>query len=160
VKNLDNVNIILYHPKYKSLLAELNELEKDREFCNHTLEHFLVVARIAYITVLEEGLNYSKEVIYSIALLHDIGRVLQYKNGIDHNEGSAIIANELLEETSFNKDEKNQIIKSIKEHRKESEDELSKIIYKSDKLSRNCFNCKAYKDCYWSEEKKNKVINL
>ena len=137
---MDNINKILHHPKYKSLLEELNELEKDREFCNHTLEHFLDVARIAYITVLEEELNYSKEVIYSIALLHDIGRVLQYKKGIDHNEGSAIIADELLEETSFNKEEKDKIIKAIKAHRKESEDELSRIIYKSDKLSRNCFN--------------------
>ena len=157
---MDNINKILHHPKYKSLLEELNELEKDREFCNHTLEHFLDVARIAYITVLEEGLNYSKDVIYSIALLHDIGRVLQYKEGIDHNKGSAIIAEELLEETSFNKEEKDQIIKAIKAHRKESEDELSRIIYKSDKLSRNCFNCKAYKECYWSEEKKNKIIKL
>lgn len=157
---MENVNKILHHPKYKSLLEELNELEKDREFCNHTLEHFLDVARIAYITVLEEGLNYNKEVIYSIALLHDIGRVLQYNKGIDHNEGSAMIANELLGETLFNKEEKDQIIKAIKDHRKESEDELSKIIYKSDKLSRNCFNCKAYEECYWSEEKKNKIIKL
>lgn len=157
---MENVNKILHHPKYKSLLEELNELEKDREFCNHTLEHFLDVARIAYIIVLEEGLNYNKEVIYSIALLHDIGRVLQYNKGIDHNEGSAMIANELLGETSFNKEEKDQIIKAIKDHRKESEDELSKIIYKSDKLSRNCFNCKAYEECYWSEEKKNKIIKL
>ena len=76
---MDNINKILHHPKYKSLLEELNELEKDREFCNHTLEHFLDVARIAYITVLEEELNYSKDVIYSIALLNDIGRVIQYK---------------------------------------------------------------------------------
>ncbi|MGG7143459.1 HD domain-containing protein [Clostridium nigeriense] len=157
---MENVNKILHHTKYKSLLEELNELEKDREFCNHTLEHFLDVARIAYIKVLEEGLNYNKEVIYSIALLHDIGRVLQYNKGIDHNEGSGIIADELLKETSFNKEEKDQIIKAIKEHRKESEDKLSKIIYESDKLSRNCFNCNAYKNCYWGEEKKNKIIKL
>ncbi len=155
---MENVNIILNHPKYKSLLEELNYLENDRKFCNHTLEHFLDVARIAYITVLEKGLNYSKDMIYSIALLHDIGRVLEYNNGVDHHEGSVIIAEELLQDTSFNKEEKALIIKSIKEHRKESEDELSKIIYKSDKLSRNCFNCRAYKECYWKEDKKNKCI--
>lgn len=157
---MENVNIILSHPKYRALLEELNYLEKDREFCNHTLEHFLDVARIAYIKVLEEGLNYSKEVIYSIALLHDIGRVLEYNNGVDHHEGSAIIAEELLHDTSFNREEKALIIKSIKEHRKESEDELSKIIYKSDKLSRNCFNCRAYNDCYWKEDKKNNCIKI
>lgn len=157
---MENVNIILNHPKYKALLEQLNYLEKDREFCNHTLEHFLDVARIAYITVLEEGLDYSKEVIYSIALLHDIGRVLEYNNRVEHHEGSAIIAEELLQDTSFNKEEKALIIKPIKEHRKESVDELSKIIYKSDKLSRNCFNCSAYKDCYWKEDKKNKRIKI
>ena len=157
---MENVAVILNHPKYKSLLEELNNLEKDRRFCNHTLEHFLDVARIAYIIILENGLKYNKEVIYSIALLHDIGRVLEYKNGIDHHEGSVIIAKEILQDTSFNEEEKTLILRSIKEHRKESEDELSKIIYKSDKLSRNCFNCKAYKDCYWKEDKKNHTIKI
>jgi len=157
---LENVNIILKHPKYKALLEELNNLEKDRKFCNHTLEHFLDVARIAYIMVLEKRLDYNKEVIYTIALLHDIGRVLEYNNGVDHHIASAKIAEELLQFTSFNEEEKTLIIKSIKEHRRESEDGLSKIIYKSDKLSRNCFNCKAYKDCYWKEDKKKKDIKL
>ncbi|GAA0814617.1 HD domain-containing protein [Clostridium tertium] len=157
---MENVNKILNNPKYKNLLNELNELEINREFCNHTLEHFLDVARIAYITVLEKGLRYNKEVIYSIALLHDIGRVLQYNEGIDHHKGSAIIAAEILEDTNFSDADKTLIIKCIKEHRKESDDELSKIIYKSDKLSRNCFNCKSYNDCYWDENKKNKIIIL
>ena len=157
---MENVNIILNNPKYKKLLNELNDLEKDRKFCNHTLEHFLDVARIAYIIVLEKKLCYSKEVIYSIALLHDIGRVMEYNKGIDHHEASAIIAEEILEHTSFNTEEKALIIKAIKEHRRESNDELSKIIYKSDKLSRNCFNCKAYNECYWKEEKKNSNIRI
>ena len=157
---MNNIEKILNNPKYKNLLVELSDLEKNREFSNHTLEHFLDVARISYITILEEGLNYSKEVVYTIALLHDIGRVLEYNNGIDHHEGSAIIAKELLEETSFTKEEKDLIIKAIKNHRKECEDELSKIIYKSDKLSRNCFNCKAYNECYWDKEKKNKEIKV
>ena len=149
---MENVNKILNNLKYKSLLNELNKLEINREFCNHTLEHFLDVARIAYITVLEKGLRYNKEVIYSIALLHDIGRVLQYNEGI--------IAAEILEDTNFSDADKTLIVKCIKEHRKESDDELSKIIYKSDKLSRNCFNCKSYNDCYWDENKKNKIIIL
>ena len=40
-------------------------------------------------------------------------------------------------------------------HRKESDNKLEEIIYKADKLSRQCFNCKAEKECYWSSEKKN-----
>ncbi|MGG7178613.1 HD domain-containing protein [Clostridium paraputrificum] len=152
---MNKVNEILINKKYKENLELLLELEKDREFCNHTIEHFLDVARIAYIEVLERGLSYSKEVIYGIALLHDIGRVLEYQKNIPHHEASVILAREILGETSYSKDEINNMLQAIENHRGSSEDELSKIIYKSDKLSRNCFNCKAEKDCYWSKSKKN-----
>ena len=152
---MDKVNEILNNKDYKAYLIELNELEKEIEFCNHTIEHFLDVSRIAYIRVLENNLKYSKEVIYAIGLLHDIGRVLEYKEKIPHHEGSVIIAKEILKETSFTEDEKEEILKGIKNHRKNSEDELARIIYESDKLSRNCFACKVEKDCYWSKEKKN-----
>lgn len=152
---MDKVNEILNNKDYRIFLEELSELEKERVFCNHTIEHFLDVSRIAYIRVLEEGLKYSKEVIYAIGLLHDIGRVLEYKEEIPHHEGSVIIAKDILKETSFTKEEKDEILKGIENHRKDSVDELSRIIYESDKLSRNCFSCKAEKDCYWSKEKKN-----
>ena len=152
---MDKVNEILNNKDYKIYLEELSELEKERVFCNHTIEHFLDVSRIAYIRVLEEGLKYSKEVIYAIGLLHDIGRVLEYKEEIPHHEGSVIIAKDILKETSFTKEEKDEILKGIENHRKDSGDELSRIIYESDKLSRNCFSYKAEKDCYWSKEKKN-----
>lgn len=155
---MENINIILSSPKYKDLLKKLGELEKDRWFCGHDLEHFLDVARIAYITALEEGLKLKKEVIYSIALLHDIGRVLEYTEGIEHHKASVKIATEILQETNFSEEDKEDILRAIGNHRKEAKDELSKLIYKSDKLSRNCFNCRAYKDCYWDEEKKNKII--
>ena len=152
---MDKVNEILNNKDYRIFLEELSELEKERVFCNHTIEHFLDVSRIAYIRVLEEGLKYSKEVIYAIGLLHDIGRVLEYKEEIPHHEGSVIIAKDILKETNFTKEEKDEILKGIENHRKDSGDELSRIIYESDKLSRNCFSCKAEKDCYWSTEKKN-----
>lgn len=156
---MERVNKILNHPTYKILLEELRELEKDRFFCKHSLAHFLDVARIAYIKVLERGLSYKKETIYAIALLHDIGRVEEYKNGIDHNIASVRVAEEILMELEFSKDEIDMICKCIKEHRIEGEDELSKIIYESDKASRNCFNCNAFDFCKWSNEKKNKGIN-
>lgn len=152
---MKRVNEILQNKKYKFYLNRLGQLEKKREFCNHTIEHFLDVARIAYIIILEEKLNYSKEVIYAIALLHDIGRVLQYEEGIPHHSGSVEIAKEILNEISFDEEEKASILTSIEEHKEGSEKELSKIIYISDKLSRNCFNCKAEENCYWSKEKKN-----
>lgn len=157
---MENVNSILSNPKYKELLRKLGELEKDRWYCGHGLSHFLDVARIAYITVMEEKLNFKKEVIYAIALLHDIGRVSEYTEGKDHHKASVEIAKDLLGETNFTVEDKEEILRAIDNHRKETDDELSKLIYTSDKLSRNCFNCRAYKECYWKEEKKNKIIKL
>lgn len=157
---MDKVNKILNNEKYKRLLEEISDLEKDRIFCKHSLAHFLDVARIAYIEVLEKQLNYNKEVIYAIALLHDIGRISEYKDGIPHNIASALIAKDILRDIDFTEEQKNQIMKCIEEHRIGSEDSLSKIIYKSDKLSRNCFSCSSIKLCKWSDEKKNKGIKF
>lgn len=155
---MDKINEILLNKKYKEALVILEDLEKGREFCKHNIEHFLDVARIAYIKVLEEKLDYSKDIIYGIALLHDIGRVLQYKEGIPHHEGSVILAKEILKETSYNEEEKEAILSAIENHRCEDENKLNKIIYLSDKLSRNCFSCKSEKECYWSIDKKNLKI--
>lgn len=152
---MENVNIILNNKKYKQALKKIEEYEKDREFCNHTIEHFMDVSRIAYIMILEENLNFSKEIVYAIGLLHDIGRVKQYEEGIHHDIASVEISREILKETSFTKNEINIILNGIANHRKESDNKLEEIIYKADKLSRQCFNCKAEKECYWSSEKKN-----
>lgn len=152
---MDKINEIFLNDKYVKLLNELNELEENRVFCKHGIEHFLDVARIAYIKVLENNLSYSKEVIYAIALLHDIGRVLEYKANIPHHEASVIEAEDILSQTTYSTEEIGEIIKAISMHRKEADDELAKIIYESDKQSRNCFSCKSEKECYWSKEKKN-----
>ena len=157
---MNRVNKILNNERYKRLLEEISELEKERIFCKHSLAHFLDVARIAYIEVLEKQLNYNKEVIYAIALLHDIGRVSEYKEGIPHNIASTLIAKDILKNIDFTEEQESQIIKCIEEHRTGSEDSLSHIIYKSDKLSRNCYNCNAVKLCKWNDEKKNKGIKL
>lgn len=155
---MKRVNDILNNRVYREYLYRLEIYEESREFCRHNMEHFLAMARIAYIIVLEEGLGYSKELIYSIGLLHDIGRVLEYEKGIPHHEASIIISKEILNEIDFSNYEKEIILKAIKNHRVKSEDRLSDIIYRSDKLSRNCIQCKAIKDCYWSDEKKNLLI--
>ncbi|WP_133016681.1 HD domain-containing protein [Clostridium cuniculi] len=152
---MENINIILNNKEYKQALEKLSEYERNREFCNHTIEHFMDVSRIAYIMVLEEKLNVSKEVIYAIGLLHDIGRVKQYEEGIHHDVASVEMSKEILKETSFTDEEINIILNGIANHRKESDNKLEEIIYKADKLSRQCFNCKAEKECYWSSEKKN-----
>lgn len=152
---MNNIDIILNNTTYVNSLNKLKEYEKDRQFCNHTLEHFIDVGRIAYIMVLEEGLDISKEVIYAIGLLHDIGRVKQYEEGIDHDIASVEMSKEILKDTDFSEDEINSILKGIANHRQVSENRLEEIIYNADKLSRQCFNCNAESQCYWSSEKKN-----
>ena len=61
---MDRVNQIWKHPLYQTELHKLQLLEADREFCRHTPEHFLDVARLAYIRALEENYSVSKELIY------------------------------------------------------------------------------------------------
>lgn len=157
---MSKINEILYNDKYIRYLKELYELEQDRIFCRHTIEHFLDVSRIAYIKVLENNLNYSKDIIYAIGLLHDIGRVLQYTEGIPHDEGSVIIARDILSETSYTEEEIDVILRAIDSHRQRTNGELESIIYSSDKESRNCFMCPAEKECYWSKDKKNFNITI
>lgn len=153
---MKKVNEILHNNKYQEYIKELEELEKDRIYCRHNMRHFMDVARIAYILILESSLDYSKEVIYAIGLLHDIGRIEEYKNNMCHDEASAVMAGEILKETSYTEDEVNLILKAIRNHgNKDNEDEFLQIIYRSDKLSRNCFECTAISGCKWSDEKKN-----
>lgn len=156
---MEKVNQILNNDIFKSNMKLIEELEKDRKFCKHGLDHSLDVARIAYIKSLEDNLNISKEVIYAVGLLHDLGRSLQYKEGIPHHEGSVILAKQILKDTLFNDDEKSLIISGIENHRKsDDKNYFYKLIQDSDKLSRNCFSCKSYNECYWDSNKKNDFI--
>ena len=160
---MDRVNKILEHPLYKSKFNKIQELEKTREFCNHTMEHFIDVARIAYIINLEECMGLKKDIIYAAALLHDIGRADEYENGISHSKAGSIIANSILSSINeFEENEINDIISAIKEHRSmcEHTTNLGMLIYKSDKLSRCCFNCKSNEKCNWSEDKKNNYLKV
>ena len=155
---MDKVNSILNHKVYKEALQKLEKYEEHREFCKHDMEHFTSMSRIAYIMVLEKGLNYSKDIIYAIGLLHDIGRVKQYEDGTHHDKASVELSRIILKDTDFNEAEIEIILSCIYNHRKESEDSLEGIIYKADKLSRQCFSCAAIKECYWSNDKKNLII--
>lgn len=156
---MDRVNQIWKHPLYQTELHKLQLLEADREFCRHTPEHFLDVARLAYIRALEENYPVSKELIYCTALLHDIGRTRQYEDGTPHDEAGAVIAEQILKELGFSPEEIQAIVSAIRGHRAETNQTiLGQLIYRADKKSRNCFSCKAEPECYWSSAKKNMTI--
>lgn len=143
-------------------MSMIENAEKDRKFCLHGMEHSLDVARIAYIIILENGLDIKKDVCYAAALLHDIGRGKEYKSRLSHHEQGAVIAAELLKECDFTAAETEEICDAIASHKKSSydsgEDGLKNVLFSADKLSRNCFNCAMYEECYWSEDLKNKTI--
>ena len=91
-QDMTRVNRIRNHPLYRESLHNIEKLEQERIFCGHNAQHLLDTARLAYIENLELNLGISKEMIYAAALLHDIGRGLQYTEGIPHHEGGVKLA--------------------------------------------------------------------
>ena len=138
-------------------MNKIKELEKDRIFCCHGLDHSLDVARIAYIISIEKNLNLSKNLIYTAAILHDIGRCIE---GKDHNIHSAEISRVILSQCDYTDDEIDIVLDAVVCHRKDVKNikTLSDVIRYADKVSRRCYACDAYDKCYWSEERKNKDI--
>lgn len=159
---MDRVDLILGNPKYQEYIDKIKQAEEKRIFCLHNMNHFLDVARIAYIMNLEENLQISKELIYATALLHDIGRFLQYEDGTPHEKASVLLAPEILAETGFDEREQAEILRAIREHRNREvaeEKNLASIIYRADKASRACFACEAESQCDWEKSKKNMRVN-
>lgn len=159
---MTRIDRILENNTFREHLRRIDEAETDRIYCLHGIEHLLDVARIGYIMNMEQGLGYDKEIIYAMALLHDIGRNLEYEEGVTHHEIGGDIAWEILQQVGFAGEECELICDAIRNHKELAEGEktssLNYLLYKADKLSRNCFSCKAYDSCYWAEEKKNKNI--
>lgn len=151
---------ILSNPAYKTYMKDIEKAEEEREFCLHGINHSLDVARIAYIINLEENLGYEKDMIYAMALLHDIGRSVEYRDGSPHHEAGVRIADEILSQASFTRKETELITDAISHHKvmNDKKKDLRYVLFKADKLSRNCFCCSAYDKCYWKEELKNKTI--
>ncbi len=158
---MKHVNHIIEHPAYKEALAEIAIREENRIFCKHDTNHFMNVARIAMILNLEEGKDVKKDLIYATALLHDIGRHIQYDDKTPHEIASAELAEPILKDCGFRKKEIQQILQAILLHRSQKESKknaLSDIIYRADKLSRECYFCKASAQCDWKKGKKNKEL--
>lgn len=154
---MKRVDAVMNHPVFRDSMNKIEQVEKDRFFCRHGLTHALDVARIFYILVLEERVFVDKELVYATALLHDIGRYEQYMNGIPHNEAGAKLAGEILSECGFSEEECRRAVDAINGHRRDSSDGdiFCHLLYKADKLSRDCYQCEAEPECYWEEEQKN-----
>lgn len=157
------IDLIINNEHYRKYITSIEALEVDRVFCRHGMDHGIDVARIAYIINLENELGFDKELIYAISLLHDIGRYFEYTTKEDHRSAGVRIAREILASCDFSEEEIEKICMAISAHKRQSEDNkdtLEYLIYKADKLSRNCFSCGAYDECYWDESNKNKGIRV
>lgn len=159
---MERIDKILANNTFAECMAKINKSEQDRKFCLHNMEHSLDVARISYIICLEEKVAIKKDVVYAAALLHDIGRAKEYESGISHHEASAILAREILETSDYSVEETDMICDAIIKHKSKASDELNlnNILYKADKLSRACYSCAAYDECYWDENIKTKTIEM
>lgn len=162
-EKLSRLNKLIKLDLYMDCYNEIEKFEEDRIFCRHDFSHFLDVARLSLIYNISENLNLSQEILYTTAFLHDIGRGVQYKENTPHNIASVDISREMLEISGYNDEEISSISFAILNHESfdkanNSNDALSKVLYKADKKSRNCFMCKAENMCKWSLDKKNMKI--
>ncbi len=151
-------NKIITNPKYKEYVKSLEKAEEKRKYCKHGLAHFLDVARIAYIENLEKGYGISKDYIYVTALLHDIGRLDSSEEYDNHEEASVVMAEEMLREAGASQEIISEITAAVFNHGNryiKDEISLSGLIYRADKLSRNCLFCDSFDGCNWPIERKN-----
>ncbi len=159
---MERYQAILENEEYITHVMNCQELEKDRKFCHHDMSHFLDVARIGMILNLTEGYGIPKDILYAAALLHDVGRDVQYKDGTPHEVSSAEIAESILLSTSYGEEERRDIIEAISSHRNRDimdEKSLRGLLCRADKMSRPCFACKAEPECDRKKQTKNMDLN-
>lgn len=158
---MERIDRILKHDLFIQNLNKNRAAEAKRCFCRHDMVHFLDVARIGMILNLKEQQGIEEELIYAAGLLHDIGKNMQYSQGIPHERASAEIAPSILKDCGFDEKETDVIIKAILAHRDSASaaaDGLTGILYRADKASRACFSCEAERECNWKGDKKNLSI--
>lgn len=157
----DRWKAILTNNRFQNIIEKLETVEKDRIFCGHGLTHLLDTARIMHIKNLEDGLLFSKDLVYAAGLLHDIGRLREYEDGTAHEKAAVPIVKEILEECGYQKEEQEMVAFAISVHRegkaekKDKSQLLADLLFQADKAGRLCFKCGAWEKCNWTEERKN-----
>lgn len=163
---MNRIGAIIKDPSFTAAVDKIAEMEKERRFCRHTFQHFIDVARIAYILMLESGdirrfmvefeltLPNAREILYAAALLHDIGRWKEYETGEDHSIISAELAGDILIRAGFNAREIGIIRAGIREHRHFTENMslLGEHLYRADDLARFCTGCDVKGECHKYEK--------
>jgi uncharacterized protein len=145
---MKRINGILNDAEYLRHLDRIQKAEAGRIYCRHDMAHFLDVSRIARIISLEENIDIEKELVYAAGFLHDIGRWVEYENGTDHAVASKEIAEKILARHNFTEAERGKIGAAIEGHRTGgAASSLADILYRADKLSRNCVLCGAVTTC-------------
>lgn len=158
---LTYANRLLRLPAYRDALDTLANLEENRSFCRHDLSHFLDVARIARILLLERALSYDPDDLYVAALLHDLGRIAQMRDGTPHREAGIPMAEKFLEAINFPAERRGLILAAVSGHGNENpapDDAFVALFREADRLSRPCCVCPAAADCYWPDTKKNHTL--
>lgn len=166
------VAALLLDADYRERVRRLEALEADRIYCRHNMAHFMDVARLAWIRNLEENRRLDREMIYLYALLHDMGRVAEYEQGISHAQASAGYAGEIFSRLGYPADRGRVICTAILSHRGSSQryrsgsrqnepkteeaEAFADLMRWADHASRMCFCCPAQRDCKWEEERRNR----
>lgn len=160
--DLSRSEAVRNHSLFTEEMDRIRRMEADRVFCRHGMDHLMDVARAAWISVLENQYPLKKDIVYTAALLHDIGKGRQYEFGTPHHLAGAELAEQILKDCHFSEAEISDITYAIRLHRKPAADEmpLVQVLYTADKKTRLCFSCPAEKDCNWSAEKKNLKITV
>ena len=177
--SIDRVNAICDNTLFQEQLQAIAKDERNRKFCKHGMDHLLDVARLSYIYYLESRIDrghlassitgaassrviLNKDIIYSAAMLHDIGRHCEYVNGEPHDKAGARLARTIMSQCGYQEFEIKQVISAISNHREKgkSTNQLGKLLYRADKSSRACFACEARSECNWSFEKMNLKVDI
>ena len=151
------VNKLYNLPEYKEAQHIIDEHERERVFCRHDHQHSLDVGRLMYIFCKEAGVEMDVELMYAAALMHDIGRALQYIDAVPHHAAGAEMAAQWLPKCGFTPEETEAVVEAVQDHRQIYQEgpTLKTLLYAADKASRPCYACGARMLCNWPDERKN-----
>ncbi len=164
MKTMARLGAILNNPRYQEYYAATVKAEATRIYCQHNAQHYADVARCAYIMWLNGEVacpelepyhsDTVREIIYTAAFLHDIGRFMEYADkSLDHALESEKLSRPFLQEAGFSRAEAELILKAIKNHRQANTSGFDLLIYRADKESRLCSLCPVRETCKKFQDK-------